>query len=384
MPRGKSKRLTIDDTVVEPNEATEQAEQELVDFIDSVGPEGVSEVSLYRILQTGKWRFLISGPPSQFSEQYVQHTFGGGDYLIRGKINGRWFRSKTFSVEGLNVDGNGKVNPASDELERLRLLIQEQQVRMEAERASALQRSHELQLALIQGHTGAPQPQMTIADMITAVKSLNDMGGQDQIDKAIERIFSLATKVQQLTGTGNGATESSWWDWAKPVVQEASKQLLPKVLPFLGNGPPPMAQTPAQTPAAIMPANATPVGHPAMAPPTTEGMPAPHTAMDDTERFEAEYRAQKHEALSFALGMARMNRAPEIWADFAIEQVQTSNNPVTARFLQEVMQAKDFNTWFEELQKIEPSAVTERGWFEAFFQTVRETLSAGPPSEEKS
>src|SRR5215475_3468192 len=74
-------------------------ELELADFLDGLGPQGVSEVSLYRILPSGKQRFITGGPPSQFSEQYVQAQFGDGDYLARAKLNGRWYKSKSFSVE---------------------------------------------------------------------------------------------------------------------------------------------------------------------------------------------------------------------------------------------------------------------------------------------
>jgi len=74
-------------------------EIELSDFLDGLGPQGISEVSLYRILPSGKQRFITSGPPSQFSEQYVQAQFGDGDYLARAKLNGRWYKSKSFSVE---------------------------------------------------------------------------------------------------------------------------------------------------------------------------------------------------------------------------------------------------------------------------------------------
>jgi len=88
------------------------------------------------------------------------------------------------------------------------------------------------------------------------------------------------------------------------------------------------------------------------------------------------YKAQKHEALSFALMMARANRHPEIWADMAIEQIETSNNPVTARFVSEIMNAPNFDTWFKDLETIEPTVVTQRPWFDVFFQCVRDTLKS--------
>jgi hypothetical protein len=93
------------------------------------------------------------------------------------------------------------------------------------------------------------------------------------------------------------------------------------------------------------------------------------------DQIQAAYLEQKREALAFALTMARLNRHPEVWADFALEQVETSNNPVTARFLQEIMRAEHFNGWFADLEKIEPAVITQRAWFEVFFQVIRDTLS---------
>ena len=43
-------------------------EVEVSDFLEGLGPQGISEVSLYRILPSGKQRFITSGPPSQFAD----------------------------------------------------------------------------------------------------------------------------------------------------------------------------------------------------------------------------------------------------------------------------------------------------------------------------
>jgi hypothetical protein len=101
--------------------------------------------------------------------------------------------------------------------------------------------------------------------------------------------------------------------------------------------------------------------------------PAPGEAPIDAEAL---YQVQKKEAIMLALTMARMNRPAEVWADFAIENVETANNPVTARLIQEIMTSENFGAWFTELEKLEPTIVTSRGWFEVFWQTIRETVSA--------
>src|SRR5262245_64022615 len=105
-------------------------EVELSDFLDGLGPQGISEVSLYRLLSSGKQRFITSGPPTQFSEQYVQIQFGEGDYLARAKLNGRWYKSKSFSVEAapgsLPTALSIVPNHNDAELERLKAQIESQ------------------------------------------------------------------------------------------------------------------------------------------------------------------------------------------------------------------------------------------------------------------
>ena len=59
-------------------------------FLESLARVGITEVSLYRIEANGNHRRITSGPVRQFTELYVQQTYGGGDYLVRSRLNGRW------------------------------------------------------------------------------------------------------------------------------------------------------------------------------------------------------------------------------------------------------------------------------------------------------
>jgi hypothetical protein len=108
-------------------------EVELADFLDGLGPQGISEVCLYRVLPSGKQRFITSGPPTQFSEQYVQAQFGEGDYLARAKLGGQWYRSKSFSVEA--APGSPKLLAHDSETERLKMELEAQRLRLEQQQA---------------------------------------------------------------------------------------------------------------------------------------------------------------------------------------------------------------------------------------------------------
>ena len=54
---------------IEQQEEVSLEETGLSEFRDGSGPEGISEVWLYRVLPTKKQEFVTSGPPSQFSKR---------------------------------------------------------------------------------------------------------------------------------------------------------------------------------------------------------------------------------------------------------------------------------------------------------------------------
>ena len=151
-------------------------EIELADFLDGLGPQGISEVSLYRVLPSGKQRFITGGPPSQFSEQYVQIQFGEGDYLARAKLNGRWYKSKSFSVEA--APGTPAAPPAvlanhDAELERLKAQIESQRLEIERDRQAREQRNHELQLKMLDAlGTCGDQAGPSLSELISSVEAL--------------------------------------------------------------------------------------------------------------------------------------------------------------------------------------------------------------------
>jgi hypothetical protein len=135
----KVTKLMRVETEIQQPEAASPEETELSDFLDGLGPQGVTEVKLYRILPSGKQRFVMSGPPAQISEQYVQVTFAAGDYMVRSRLNGAWYRSKNFSVEtplGIAIQGKGS-DMHNSELDRLKLELDAQRLRFEQHRRNS-------------------------------------------------------------------------------------------------------------------------------------------------------------------------------------------------------------------------------------------------------
>src|SRR5262245_60020358 len=117
---------------------------ELDTFLDAIGAEGSVKVKLYRLTTTGKLVFIQEGPPSIFSEGGVQAEHGGGDYLFRSLLNGRWHRSKAFSVAALpgasaavpvhHLSGDAELEHLKVQLETQRVQLERQHVQMEADR----------------------------------------------------------------------------------------------------------------------------------------------------------------------------------------------------------------------------------------------------------
>src|SRR5262245_4797957 len=174
-------------------------EVELTDFLDGLGPHGISEVSLYRILPSGKQRFITSGPPSQFSEQYVQAQFGDGDYLARVKLNGRWYKSKSFSVEAAPGTITAVIPNHDGELERLKAQIESQRLEMERDRQAREQRNHELQLKMLEALGGrGNQAGPSLTELIAGVEALRNLAGNDGGLNGLQEVLEIADRKKDL------------------------------------------------------------------------------------------------------------------------------------------------------------------------------------------
>jgi len=199
-------------------------EVELSDFLDALGPQGISEVSLYRLLPSGKQRFITSGPPSQFSEQYVQAQFGEGDYLARAKLNGRWYRSKSFSVEAApGTVTIPTVVPNHDaELERLKAQIEGQRLEMERDRQAREQRNHELQLKMLEALGGrGNQAGPSLTELIASVEALRNLAGNGEGLAGFKEVLEIADRINGLRG--NDKEDDSWLGILKSLAPELAQ-----------------------------------------------------------------------------------------------------------------------------------------------------------------
>jgi len=350
---------------VEEIEASPE-EVELSDFLDGLGPHGISEVSLYRILPSGKQRFITSGPPTQFSEQYVQAQFGDGDYLARAKLNGRWYKSKSFSVEALPGTAVPKMAAGHDseierlkmELEAQRLRLEQQQAQMEADRREREQRNHEIFLKVLETR-GAPSGP-TLSDIVSTVKDLRDLSGNGNSSSFdhVKEALALADQINALRG--DVKDDDGILSWLKPLAPELVRAL---VMNRNGaNGP---ASPVPSAPLLPLEANALPVNSTHAAQAQSPVTPGPDAAVSQA----------KKQVLAYLLNMARLSRSPELYAEMSIEQVDIQADQIAATLIQELVGAPDFQTWFASLEKLDATVITQRAWFEEYFQAMRAAVA---------
>jgi hypothetical protein len=304
-------------------------EVELSDFLDGLGPQGISEVALYRVLPSGKQRFITSGPPSQFSEQYVQVQFGEGDYLARAKLNGRWYKSKSFSVEPPpgTVAVGPSVRPSHDgELERLKAQIESQRLEMERDRQAREQRNHELQLKMLEAlgaHGNQTGPSLT--ELIAGVEALRNLGGNNVGLAGFKDVLEIADRISALRG--DTKDEDSWLSVVKSVAPDMAQAVTQMLISRNG------------TPGAMV---AT------VTAPHTEVKPEVGSGLDSTGSMPTAYD-QIAGQLRGLIERLQVQIKAGLDPAMAVETLLTleaNNDPIASLVLNAVTKSPTFESWF--------------------------------------
>jgi hypothetical protein len=432
----KVTKLMPVETEIEQPEAASPEETELSDFLDGLGPQGVTEVKLYRVLTSGKQKFITSGPPAQFSEQYVQITFGEGDYMVRSRLNGVWYRSKNFSVEAapgaiaLGVNGGRE-----SELERLRMDLEaqrlrlaeqqaevennrrEQQAQIETDRRERELRNHELQLKMFEsfGNRGSSNDTASMTSMISGmiggIKSLKDLSGNVEPLAQFNQYLEMFERMNALKSNGDG----NWW---QPLVAEGARTVgevarsiapaLPSI--FMAGKPNGVTVTaaptipPAGQPGMVPPVGAGAAGLPPVSSPTAQnssiapvvqpaaGQPAAETPQGGASIPQPEnpasaavptvdqFQAYKKGVIDFVMPFAVSGGNPELYAELAVHQISTGDVGI-ARLFQELIESKDFDSWFDDWRKVDPGILSHRVWFSGFYEAAKAIIAASQEAD---
>src|SRR5262249_9875076 len=148
---------------------------------------------------------------------------GDGDYLARVKLNGRWYKSKSFSVEAAPGTITAVIPNHDGELERLKAQIESQRLEMERDRQAREQRNHELQLKMLEalGGRGNQAGGPSLTELIAGVEALRNLGGNGAGLTGIKEVLEIADQVNALRG--NGKEEDSWLGILKSVAPELAQ-----------------------------------------------------------------------------------------------------------------------------------------------------------------
>jgi hypothetical protein len=226
----------------------------------------------------------------------------------------------------------------------------------------------------------------TIAAMIEGVRSLKDLSGNGSTLSSVKEVLEIATHLKSFGAESSDDGAGGWMSFLKPAVPELARTLPLFLARWQAGGP--AASVPAaaaaMAPSLAVPPGATPPVTPPTVPASPAGGPAADTPAPPTPEAtagpagitEEQLTAVKQQLIGYALQMARLGRSPAVYADLAIEMVDVQGDPVSASFVQAIVKAPDFKTWFADLQKIgDPGLVTQQGWFTEFFQEVRQIVA---------
>src|SRR5262249_42645598 len=144
----------------------------------------------------------------------------------RAKLNGRWYKSKSFSVEAapgsLPTALSIVPNHNDAELERLKAQIESQRLEMERERQSREQRNHELQLKMLEALGGrGNQAGPSLTELISSVEALRNLAGNGGGLTGFKEALELADRINSLRG--DSKEEDSWLAVLKSVAPELAQ-----------------------------------------------------------------------------------------------------------------------------------------------------------------
>jgi hypothetical protein len=245
---------------------------------------------------------------------------------------------------------------------------------MEADRREREQRNHELQLKMLEsfGGRGAfAAPSMT--ELVTAVRSLKDLSGNGSGLASVKELIEVAEHLNSLRGAQPNEEDGGWLSWLKPIAIEAGRAIAPALAGSLINS---RIAVPVGSAATVM-GSAQPT-QPGLTPPGSGcgGDLGQTAAAGSASAFANEqYLAAKRQAIALALGVAKLNRAAGFYADMMLEQGEVTNDPVIAQIVREIRDAKDFQSWFADLERVEPAVTLHQRWFGEFFEMVRSALA---------
>ena len=265
--------------------------------------------------------------------------FGEGDYLARAKLNGRWYKSKSFSVEAApgTVAATTTLTPNHDaELERLKAQIESQRLEMERDRQAREQRNHELQLKMLEALSsrGGNQAGPSLTGLVASIEALRNLAGNSGTLTGFKELLEIIDHINALRGD-NKNDHDSWMSVLKSAAPELAQTLTQVFL--ARNGQPAAAQPKPSVNGSLNPSQQSEV----KTEPSLDTVPLP-TAYDQVagqlrgllERLQVQIRAGLDPNLAVETLLA----------------LEANNDPIAHLILNAVEKSSTFESWLTWLR----------------------------------
>jgi hypothetical protein len=324
-----------------PEEKTSGPEQELQDYIKSLGESNLAVKIFKQKIGQSAYTYMTVTTVDQATEEYIQENFGAGTYQVRCFLNGKYVGAKTIQIGEGPKKPEILPNPNGDESEiPAQSLPYSDPVLLQIEmmRESAVT-NRELLKALIEKSGSEKSSTMELAQIMAMFKTMQPAAETGNPMKMFSELLPFVRELMKMMG-GNPPEEEEggWRGILKGVIKE-----VPGMLNMLRPNGASTAPNNASTTGAVLTEGAIPL---AIAP---------------------EMLKQLQWAFGFLKGRCRVGADPLAFVDFAMNTLDTEQS-------MNVVQLLDRS--YEEIATIDPDLLNAvyRPWFEVFFKGLKDAI----------
>ena len=330
-------------------------------------------------------------PLSEFTEQYIATTFGGGDYVARGRTAGGTFQDNLradFTIDHTIPPKNPLAPPVPKEAAPAAPPVDVAAIVREVRESARQENSAFVELA--KAAMARPEPKSEIVALTELIKEIREESrkSEDRMLKLIERISARdpapaprslleqleeAKELVDLIGGSDrrGGEGESWKEKGIDMLREA----LPLIAQKLAGGAP-GAHVPAVLPAATLPVVAPPAS-PSSTAPASAPIPARVDVVDIAATHTAPAAAQPANEMTVLVQVAlnqfrlRAIKAAQKGRD-AFELVEDQLDGVPPQYLPQVFNVANKPDWFAQIFGADPEAMKHM----SFLVEVRNSVLA--------
>lgn len=306
-------------------------------------PQDSSVITLYRIPDQGKPRYITKLTPEEFDLEHVKRQFGGGRFRYVALQDGIKVQEGHFDIEGDPILGGGKrEEPVSREVSALGEKLDRLVDALSSKPASDLQ--EKLLTAVIAKLADRKEDHGDFLSQLAALRAagLFPSGGGEGHGSHLLEAVKLVKEGMMLTGGGEGGTNP--WLYAVEKLAPSIEKTVDALTAGKGGQP----EKPVEKPV-----------------PTVQVSEACRPFVPILRLY-----------LSALIAGASMNASPETWADTIEENVPPDQLILMRTWLQA-------ETWFKDLCILDRRIGLQAAWWQALrILLLEETVPEEEPGPE--